>query len=139
MSSDFYRYFKENMDALGLPAPESLYGNLQVAVTNASALVKYAEQFGPRVTVVEMAKLGTKFEQLLTIGACSASYYVGAVIGSIAVATGRSLSGGTSIADVLLSAQRHGLQPPWLHNVLACYPGIFDPTVRNRSAYRLVA
>ncbi len=139
MSSNFYRYFKENMDELGLPAPESLYGNLQLALTNASALVKYAEQFGPRVTVYEMAKLGSKFEYLLTIGACSASFYVGAVIGSIAVATGRCLSGGTSISDVISSAKMHNIDTPWLHTVLATYPGIYNPTAPNRSMYRFIA
>ncbi|TWI60937.1 hypothetical protein IP91_04902 [Pseudoduganella lurida] len=30
--SDFYRYLKENMEDLGLPAPESLFGSLQAAL-----------------------------------------------------------------------------------------------------------
>lgn len=30
--SDFYKYFQENMDALGLPAPESLFGTASAAV-----------------------------------------------------------------------------------------------------------
>jgi hypothetical protein len=33
--SDFYTYFKENMDGLGLPAPESPFGTLQAAVGSA--------------------------------------------------------------------------------------------------------
>lgn len=40
MASDFYMYFKENMEALGLPAPETLYGNLQLALANATAMAK---------------------------------------------------------------------------------------------------
>jgi hypothetical protein len=139
MASDFYRYFKENMDSLGLPAPETLYGNLQLALTNATALVKFYDEYGPRVTVKEMAKLGTRFERLVTLGACTASFYVGAVIGSIAVATGRSLSGGTSIADVLIFASRHDVKPSWLPTMLARYPGIYDSSVRSRSMYRFSA
>jgi hypothetical protein len=34
--SNFYRYFRENMDDLGLPAPESLFGTMQAALANAT-------------------------------------------------------------------------------------------------------
>ena len=49
--SDFYTYFQENMDALGLPAPESLFGNVQLALGSASTLVGLREKFGKRLTV----------------------------------------------------------------------------------------
>ena len=57
-------------------------------------------------------------EKLIVIGAMSASYYVGAVIGSIAVVTGRSLAGGTSLSDVLLNAQMNHLHRPWLPAIM---------------------
>ena len=36
--SEFYRYFKENMEALGLPAPESLFGSVTMAVESAGLI-----------------------------------------------------------------------------------------------------
>lgn len=123
--SEFYKYFKENMDALGLPAPESLFGHAQLALGAATALVGLLEKFGKRVTVREMIGAGLRGEKLAVIGAMSAAYYVGAVIGSIAVATGRSLAGGKSIADVLLDAQMNHLHRPWLPGVLVRHPEIY--------------
>ncbi|MYM94327.1 hypothetical protein [Duganella vulcania] len=123
--SDFYKYFKENMDGLGLPAPESIFGNVQLATATASTLIGLAEKFGKNVTVAEMVGAGIRGEKLLVIGAMSASYYLGAVIGSIAVATGRSLAGGVSLADVLLNAQTNHLHRPWLPAVMMRHPEIY--------------
>ncbi|SDG13781.1 MULTISPECIES: hypothetical protein [unclassified Duganella] len=123
--SQFYKYFKENMEALGLPAPENLYGNLQLAINTAMTLVGYVEKFGTKVTVREMIGAGIRGEKLLTVWTMGASYYVGAVIGSIAVAAGRSLAGGTSLADVLIRAQMNHLHRPWLPGVLLRHPEIY--------------
>ena len=139
MASDFYKYFKENMEGLGLPAPETLYGNLQLALANATAMAKYVDQFGSRVTVKEMMKAGTRLEQLATAGAVSAAFYVGAVIGSIAVAVGRTLSGGVSISDVLCTAARCGVSASWLQDTYLRYPGIYNTKPAHRSMYRLTA
>lgn len=123
--SDFYKYFKENMDSLGLPAPDSLFGNAQLAIATASTLVGLIEKFSKKVTVMEMIGAGIRGEKLMVIGAMSGSYYLGAVIGSIAIATGRSLSGGTSLSDVLLNAQMNHLHRPWLPAVMARYPEFY--------------
>jgi hypothetical protein len=123
--SDFYKYFKENMDALGLIAPESLFGSAQLAITTASTLIGLVEKFGKKVTVTEMMGAGIRGEKLIAIGAMSASYYVGAVIGSIAVATGRTLAGGTSLSDVLLNAQMNRLHRPWLPAIMMRHPEIY--------------
>ena len=48
--SDFYKYFKENMGALGLTAPDSLFGTAQLAVGSAMTLVGLVEKFGKKVT-----------------------------------------------------------------------------------------
>lgn len=122
--SDFYKYFKQNMDGLGLPAPESLYGNLQMAVANAAIFVGHIDKYGIAITVRDVIGAGTRLEKLGVVAALSASFYVGAVIGSIAVATGRSIAGGTSMADVLVSANRHDLNRPWLVPTLVRYPAI---------------
>jgi hypothetical protein len=112
--SDFYKYFKENMDGLNLPAPESLFATVQLAVSTTLGYLAHLDKFGLRVTVGEMVGAGTKAEKMGVIAALSASYYVGAVIGSIAVATGRTIAGGTSLSDVLLAANLHGINRSWL-------------------------
>lgn len=134
----FHRYFKENMEALGLPAPESLFGTLQAAVGNAAIFVTHMDRYGTRITVGELIGAGTRLEKLGTVATLSAAFYVGAVIGSIAVATGRTLSGGTSIADVLLAARQQGLHRAWLVTALRRWPGTYRE-VPGRRAYRLLA
>jgi hypothetical protein len=129
--SDFYGYFKENMEGLGLPAPDSLFGNAQLAIGNAAVLVGLVEKFGTAVTVRELIVAGTRLEQLAAAGSMAASYYVGAVIGSLAVATGRSISGGTSLADVLFEARRHQLSRPWLVQTLQRHPVMYKTGAGN--------
>jgi hypothetical protein len=136
---EFYKYFKENMDALNLPAPETIFGTAQSAVANATVILSYIEKFGKSVTVFELIKLGTQLEWLAGIGACSVAYYVGAVIGSIAVATGRSIAGGVTIADVIFTAHRYGLNRQWLISMLQKWPGIYDHKVIARDMYRYQA
>jgi hypothetical protein len=133
--SEFYTYFKENMDGLGLPAPETLFGNIQTTVANASVILGQIDKFGKTVTLGELIGAGTKLETLGVIAACSAAFYVGAVIGSIAVAIGRSLAGGTTIADVMIVAQRYQLTRPWLIATLQQWPGIYRPETGTRNVY----
>lgn len=134
--SDFYKYFKENMDGLGLPAPESLFGTLEMTVANATVILSQIDKFGKSVTIGELIGAGTRLEGLGVVAACSAAFYVGAVIGSLAVATGRSLSGGTSIADVIFAANSRGLNRPWLASSLQRWPGLYKPEMLARNSYR---
>ena len=120
----FYMYFKENMEGLGLPAPEGLFGSLSAAVGNAAAILSQIDKFGTNVTIREIIGAGTKLEGLGVIGGCAAAFYVGAVIGSVAVASGRSLSGGTSKAEVIFTARRYELDRKWLPGTLQRRPEI---------------
>jgi hypothetical protein len=137
--SEFYRYFKENMTALNLPAPESLFGSAQTTLGTATAIITYIDKFGTKVTVRELVGAGTRLEGLTTVGVCLAAYYLGAVIGSLAVATGRTLGRGTSLADVLITASRWGFSRPWLVPVLQRFPGIYNPGLASRSNYKAYA
>jgi hypothetical protein len=47
----FYSYFKENMETMGLPAPDSLFGKLSTATATTSAIVAAVEKFGTAVTL----------------------------------------------------------------------------------------
>ena len=136
--SDFYKYFKENMEDLGLTAPpESLFGTQQLAISTISAIVAFIDKFGTKVTVMEMVRAGTRLEQLTMVGALGASYYAGAAIGSLAVATGRTISDGTSLGDVLFEASRWGFDRQWLTSLFHRRPGIYDPSVPGRRYYKL--
>lgn len=136
MSSDFYRYFKENMDSMGLECPETLFATKGTAINTAANILAAIHQHGTKVTVAELIGAGTGLEKLLYVGALRASFYVGAVVGSIAVASGRTLAGGTSLADVLLEARNNHLHRPWLAGVLMRWPGIYQQEVRSRKHYR---
>ena len=69
----------------------------------------------------ELIVAGTGLEQLAAMNALSAAYYAGAVVGSLAVATGRTLSGGTSLPDVLLYSRMNHISTPWLPATLRRY------------------
>lgn len=135
--SDFYKYFKENMEALGLaPPPESLFGTQQLAISTISTILGCIDKFGTKVTVLELIGAGTRLEQMAVVGVVGASYYAGAAIGSLAVATGRTLSGGTSLGDVLFEASKWRFNRPWLTSLFHRMPGIYDPRVPSRKYYK---
>jgi hypothetical protein len=132
----FYHYFRENMQSLGLPAPESLFGTLQMALSTSATLIGHIDKFGKHVTIRELIGAGLRIEKLSMIATLSGAFYAGAVIGSIAVASGRSLSGGTSLADVMWDLRCRGLKRNWLAEIIRRHPAIYDKTVAGRSAYR---
>ncbi|MDY6992162.1 MAG: hypothetical protein SVR94_06085 [Pseudomonadota bacterium] len=68
--------------------------------------------------MAEIAGATVGLEKLLVLGAISASGYVGAVIGSIAIATGRSLGCGYRISDMSVFLERNNLK---FHNWNAFY------------------
>ncbi len=142
-SKSFYFYFKENMDALGLPAPESLFGTLTVAVGTIAALTAPLKEYGSQVTMADVIKLTAAtgvaapaatiiYDKALVAAGCLFSYYVGACIGSLSVATGRYISGGMSIADLFDCAKRHGIPTsPELQKTLIAYPEICNADLRG--------
>ena len=79
----FNRYFNENIEAMGLPAPPNLFSTL-----------------------------------------------------GLAVAIGKHFSGGLTIADVVISAQRNNIYRPWLTAVLLKWPGIIHPERPGRILYQ---
>ena len=135
--SDFYACFKENMDALGLPAPESLFGTAPIAVANAATILCQIDKCGLRATLREIIGAGARLDGLAAAGGCIAAYYAGAVVGSLAVANGRSLARGTSLADVVFTAKKNGLDRKWLVATWQRWPGLHDSTlVASRAGMR---
>ncbi|CAB3659214.1 hypothetical protein LMG24076_01359 [Trinickia soli] len=83
----FSKAFQSNMNALGLPAPYSLFSSLTTALGSLGAMLNAFKSVPPTATVAEV--LGATFvkEKLDVVGVLATSYYVGAVIGSIIVAS----------------------------------------------------
>ena len=77
----FSRAFQDNMSALGLPAPNSLFSSLTAALAKLGAMLNAFKSVGPTATVAEMIGATVLKEKLDVIGVMAASYYVGAVIG----------------------------------------------------------
>ena len=131
----FYKHFKQNMNALGLPAPDTLFGTLGTAVATASTILRSIDALGKTATIADILGATTKLEALGIVSALAASFYAGAVVGSIAVASGKYLSCGTTISDALTFSQRNGIHRPWLRPVFIRYPGIIDQQVLRRAHY----
>lgn len=135
-TATFYDYFKENMEDLGLPAPDTLFKTVGAAVGSVSAILAVIDKLGKTATIGEIIGATTGLELLGAIAGLTAAFYVGACIGSIAVATGRSVSNGSKISDVLASAQSNQIYRPWLPGVLTQFPGIVDTDKRGRQLYK---
>ncbi len=138
--ADFYQSFRENMEGVGLPAPQGLFGSVAAAVSAAAAILGQIDKFGKAVTLGEIIGAGTRLDGLAAIGGCAAAYYAGAVIGSLAVASAASPTAATSLADVLFTAKKHKLDRKWLPATLQRWPGVYDRKLKaSRNQLRSAA
>jgi hypothetical protein len=133
----WHAYFTENMEALGLDVPKSWYGKGTQIVATLAALVALSEKFGSRVTIGELLSAGTKGELLLVAGSGYASWYLGAAVGSAAVASGRYIGCGTQMIDILGYAGRNQLLTPAITRRLMVHSEIYDSSKKNRRHYGL--
>ncbi len=124
---DFFRYFKENMNGLGLPVPEGVFDSYTTATANLSLLLASLHTLGTGATMSELVGATVGFEKLLVAGAVGATYYLGAAVGSVAVATGRSLSCGTRMSDLFVLIEKHDLQFRNWDIFFRANPGILEP------------
>jgi hypothetical protein len=118
--------FKQNLGALGLPAPDSLFGDVTTAVATISTIAKAVATYGNKVTIADIAGASVLEgavaaglgEILGAVGAVVASFYLGACIGSLIACTidWAFFSGG----------QQQALAIPDVQNVLA-YNNIYLP------------
>lgn len=133
---DFQAYFKENMEALGLTVPTTLFQSQADAAAMIAALLTTFKTLGKNATIAELAGATTGLEKLMVLGALRASYYIGAAVGSFAVATGRYATCGASISDVLLNVHRHGVMLPlWLRSHFMQHSEILNTRHPARIAY----
>ncbi|MFC4258559.1 hypothetical protein ACFOZ5_05850 [Marinobacter lacisalsi] len=124
---DFHRYFKENMNDLGLPVPEGIFDSYTAATSNVTVLFAALKTLGSGATMGELVGATVGFEKLLVAGAVGASYYLGAAVGSVAVATGRSLSCGTRMSDLFALIEEHDMEFSNWDIFFQANPGIIQP------------
>ena len=111
---DFGKAFTENMSALGLPAPSSLFGSAQAAASNIATMLGALKTLGPGATVAELIGATRALAALSVVGALSASFYVGACIGSLIVASNTAMQCTTASAASAARtvASKYGLVIP---------------------------
>lgn len=98
----FSEVFSSNMKDMGLPVPSSIFGTVGTTLTTVGALAGAITKVGVNATVSEIfltlplgagtaATAVAVSEIVAVIGACSASFYLGACIGSVLVAAYETL------------------------------------------------
>lgn len=128
-SGDFKKYFTQNMKSLGLPVPTSLFDTYQAAIATATTLLGTLATLGKGATMAEIIGATVGLEKLAIAASIGASAYVGAVIGSIAVASGRSISCGTSISDFFTFVRRNNLNFKGASTFYASNPQILNKKI----------
>lgn len=124
-SEAFGRYFKENMDALGLPTPTGYYESLLATFGIISTLSEAANRY-PTMAVSQVKEL-KRYQQVGLLTTLTVSFYAGALIGSAAVALGRTLGCGTSLADAIHLAKSNGIYGMWVERELVAHPEFLNP------------
>lgn len=107
---DFFKYFKENMNALGMPVPKGMFDTYSRATLTAGSILGALQTLGPGATAAELFGATVAAKKVLVLAAFGACAYAGAVVGSIAVASGRALSCGTRISDMFVFLHKHDLE-----------------------------
>ncbi|CAG18847.1 hypothetical protein PBPRA0415 [Photobacterium profundum SS9] len=121
---------------MGLPVPSQLFDTFTVAVTNAGVMFETLKTFGKNATVAELVGATTGLEKLKVAGSLGAALYTGAVIGSIAVASGRTLSCGSSISDLFVFQRRYNLHFESSQQFYIKHPEILNPSKISKVTYR---
>ncbi|WDE04275.1 hypothetical protein SG34_023490 [Thalassomonas viridans] len=127
-SGDFKKYFNENMKELGAPVPTTLFDSYQTAIGTATILVSTLSTLGKGATMGELIGATIGLEKLAVAAAFGAAGYTGIVIGSIAVASGRSLSCGFRISDMFVFTYQNQLQFKGWHSFYTRNPQVLDKT-----------
>ncbi|WP_221799940.1 hypothetical protein [Oceanobacter mangrovi] len=138
-SGDFKKYFDENMKALGLPVPGTLFDTYNSAIATMSTMSGTLSQHGKGATMAELIGATTGLEQLAVAASIGASAYTGAAIGSLSVAAGRSLGCGSQISDLFVFVERNGLEFPGWKTFYSLNPEILGTQVTYQGSFAMKA
>lgn len=122
------------MKALNVPAPTTLFCSYQTTIGTASTLVGTLNKLGKGATMAQLVRTTAGIDKLMVAGALVAAIYTGVVVGSIFVATGRSLACGYQMSDIFVFLHRNNLQFRGWRALFFHNPEIIDTThpFRNR-------
>lgn len=134
-SGDFQSYFNKNMDALGLPYPTSFFDSYNATIAHLTVMLESVRSLGKGATVAELVGATTGLERLKVAAAFGASAYVGAVIGSLAVASGRSLGCGARISDLFVIIEKNNLPVGNAQGFYTRNPQILDQSHPFRKSF----
>ncbi|HCH2580025.1 TPA: hypothetical protein NKS71_001208 [Vibrio parahaemolyticus] len=134
-TGEFSKHFNANMKALGLPVPSTLFDSATAAISNAAIMIEALKKLGRGATVAELIKATTGLEKLKVAGALLASFYVGAVVGSIAVASTKTLGCGLNLEGFFSFQNKHRLKYPNSHLFYAANPEILAPKIKAHTGY----
>ncbi len=87
----FYPAFKQNMEAIGLTVPTGLFATQQQTVSTIGQLLGLVKTFGMKVTIRELIGAGSLTDMLAAAAGYSAAFYAGGAIGSLIVATDKTI------------------------------------------------
>lgn len=127
------------MNALGASAPTGLFDRYQKAIGTAAILVGTLHTLGKGATMAELIGAAVGVEKLMVAASIGAAAYTGIVIGSIAVASGMSLSCGSRISDMFAFTHQNKLQFKGWHAFYLHNPQIFDNSHPFRNSVGLRA
>ncbi|WP_146749854.1 hypothetical protein [Paraburkholderia bryophila] len=136
----FYKAFKDNMDALGLDVPSSISTAPANVLARVGAMVAAAEKLGKTASIGEVIGATTASEKLLAFGAIYASFWLGAAVGSLMVATDAYLDCGSTPNATMKGVQKFtfdsGIRvPAQTLFVMQTNPEIFAVGAPGRSAF----
>lgn len=142
-AAGFYPAFKQNMEAIGLTVPTSLFATQQQATSTIGHLLGLVKTFGMKVTIRELIAAGTATEMLAVAAAYSAAFYTGGAIGSLIVATDKTVG---CVVGPVTQAQIHRamlggamiLSEP-MRIFLMQHPEVVNASWPNRSSYGAMA
>ncbi len=138
----FSRAFQDNMACLHLPVPTTLFATLQTSLASTSAALGALKALGPGATVAELIGATTGLELLTIAGSMLGVFYLGAVVGSLMVATNavaackdpRGLR--SSVAIATWGASMGLAVPPILIAHMLRHPEVLSPTTYNNYGVR---
>lgn len=111
----FGTFIDENMASLGLPMPSTTFETIGSMTAIATSMAEIIEINGTSINLYQaLSKINSAKKTLSISAGITASYYLGALIGSMAVATGRCLSGGVTMSEAIWAAREMGIFASWL-------------------------
>ena len=138
-NGDFKKYFKQNMNTIGLDVTDSLFETQGKALETLTAIGVALQTLGAGATIAEIVGATVGLEKLMVIAGAKASYYLGGATGSLLVATKRSLTCGRGILDIFVFMDKNDLKFEGRDTFFLSNPEILDTNHRNRKIFRVKA